>query len=260
MIHTKLRASALAGAVALCLYSNATAAAVIDFESVILPATGYQNGSQAGDNFTISGATFVNNYNPALGDFWDGFAFSNATDVTTPGFGNQYSAIAGKGAGGSANYAISYSASTITLAGVIDFSGLSAQLTNTSYAALSMQNGDAFAKKFGGLTGNDPDFFLLTIKGFLGAAQTAGMVEFYLADFRATNNVNDYIIKQWTTVDFSALGLADRLSFSLSSSDNGNFGINTPAYFALDNLVIPEPSSWLLLIVSGLGMLAFRKR
>jgi hypothetical protein len=56
----------------------------------------------------------------------------------------------------------------------------------------------------------------------------------------------DYIVSQWTTVDLLALGNASRLTFNLDSSDNGPFGMNTPAYFALDNLSMtptPEPSA-----------------
>jgi hypothetical protein len=35
-----------------------------------------------------------------------------------------------------------------------------------------MLNGDSFAKKFGGASGNDPDFFKLTIIGKNAAEQT----------------------------------------------------------------------------------------
>jgi hypothetical protein len=34
-----------------------------------------------------------------------------------------------------------------------------AYFTNTTYAALSMLSGDSFAKKFGGASGDDPDWF-----------------------------------------------------------------------------------------------------
>ena len=42
---------------------------------------------------------------------------------------------------------------------------ISVQLTNTTYTALSMLNGDSFSKKFGGSTGNDPDYLRLIIQG-----------------------------------------------------------------------------------------------
>ncbi|MEZ4565949.1 MAG: DUF4465 domain-containing protein [Desulfobacterales bacterium] len=33
----------------------------------------------------------------------------------------------------------------------------------------------------------------------------------------------------------SALGMVKELTFSLSSTDTGDYGMNTPAYFAMDN-------------------------
>src|SRR5207249_4062813 len=114
---------------------------------------------------------------------------------------------------------------------------LSARIANTTYAALSMLNGDSFAKKFGGASGNDPDYFLLTITGLDSQQHSTGSVDFYLADYRFANNAQDYIVSDWTTVDLSSLGLdTQTLSFGLTSSDVGDYGMNTPAYFALDNL------------------------
>jgi prepilin-type N-terminal cleavage/methylation domain-containing protein len=57
------------------------------------------------------------------------------------------------------------------------------------------------------------------------------------------------------------------LSFALSSSDVGPFGINTPAYFAADDLnfisvtSVPEPASVGLMAAGGIGLwLAIRRR
>ena len=61
-------------------------------------------------------------------------------------------------------------------------------------------------------------------------------VIFYLADYRFTDSQNDYIVNTWETVDLTALGAVQFLEFTLESSDEGQWGINTPAYFALDNL------------------------
>jgi hypothetical protein len=48
------------------------------------------------------------------------------------------------------------------------------------------------------------------------------------------------------------------LEFSLNSSDAGVFGMNTPAYFALDDLnCVPEPATMILL---ALGGILLRKR
>ena len=39
---------------------------------------------------------------------------------------------------------------------------------------------------------------------------------------------------------FSSLGSASSLVFSLTSSDVGTYGMNTPAYFAVDQLVLSD--------------------
>ena len=55
-----------------------------------------------------------------------------------------------------------------------------------------------------------------------------------------------YIINDWRYVDLSGLGKVSKLSFALSSTDNGDWGMNTPAYFCFDNFgaegeeVLPE--------------------
>ncbi|MBT3193431.1 MAG: DUF4465 domain-containing protein, partial [Verrucomicrobia bacterium] len=47
----------------------------------------------------------------------------------------------------------------------------------------------------------------------------------------------DYIVGEWTWVDLTSFGPAVKsLHFSLSSSDNGAWGMNTPAYYAIDDL------------------------
>ena len=114
-------------------------------------------------------------------------------------------------------------------------------ITNSTYAYLSMRDGDGFAKRFGGVTGDDPDFFLLTIKAFSNGVLSVDSVNFYLADYRFSNNEEDYIIDEWTWVDLSSLGAADSLAFNLSSSDVGQFGINTPAYFCIDEVFSLDP-------------------
>ncbi len=195
---------------------------------------------------------------------WSGWSYSSHTDTTTPGFGNQYSAITGAGFH-SDNYGVAFIDSFGGDHAGIGFSGgasvLGAYFTNTTYAALSMANGDSFAKKFGGASGNDADWFKLTITGLDGGSAT-GSIDYYLADYRFSDNSQDYIVDTWNWVDLSALGVVTGLEFALSSSDNGAFGMNTPAYFALDSLVVAPvpvpPSIWLL--ATALLVLARRRR
>lgn len=247
----------------------AAAPTVVDFADLALPASSYYNGSNLAGDFASHGANFNNVYTPQFSS-WEGWSYSNVTDNTTAGYTNEYSAFPGGGAilgGGVApgtNYAVAYDDGfvipTITFAAPQQV--VSVQLTNATYAALSMRDGDGFAKKFGGDTGNDPDYFSLTITGLDAANNSLGSVLFYLADYRFANNAEDYIVNDWTTVNLSSLGSnVKSLTFTLESSDAGPFGINTPAYFALDNLVlVPEPSAAMLLLASALGLVSYRRR
>jgi hypothetical protein len=99
-----------------------------------------------------------------------------------------------------------------------------------------MKNGDDFSKKFRGTTGTDPDWLKVSIAGIAEAGDTTGIIDYYLADFRAENSNNDVLIDQWEWVDLTSLGEISKLRFSLSSSDNGMWGMNTPAYFCIDQL------------------------
>ena len=67
-------------------------AKTINFDSYALDGGGTYNGSDLAGGYTISGATFNNNFTDFGGGCcWEGWSVSNHTDVTTPGFGNQYS-------------------------------------------------------------------------------------------------------------------------------------------------------------------------
>ena len=174
-------------------------------------------------------------------DSWDGWSYSNVTDVTTPGFGNQYSAYL-ETPNASNEYGIATTGAnevSISTPGAV-FQSI--DVTNTTYAALSMKNGDSFAKEFGGTTGDDPDWFLLTITGNDNAGASVGTVDCYLADYRFADNGLDYIVDEWATIDLTSLMGATSLEFAFTSSDTGVWGMNTPAFFAADNLTVYDPS------------------
>jgi hypothetical protein len=213
---------------------------VVDFEEFDLPVDTFLNGSDGSGGYSTNGVLLANNYNAEFRS-WTGWAISSTTDTLTPGFMNQYSAIPGSGVDGSTTYAVSYSFGTNILRLENEMAGRQVEglyITNGTYPYLSMRDGDGFAKKFGGASGEEPDFFLLTIKGYLEGALLPDSVNFYLADYRFEDNSQDYIVDEWTFVDVSSLGAVDSLAFSLSSSDVGQFGINTPTFFCIDNIQI----------------------
>ncbi len=216
-----------------------TLSSTSSFEDLSLPTDSFWNGSDASGSFSSGFVTYYNSYNSAYSS-WGGFAYSSKTDTITSGMANMYSSITG-GGHNSDTYGVAYwsaysgpVAVTINpIATSIPVSGM--YITNNTYAYLSMRDGDAYAKKFGGSTGNDTDWFMLTISGFKNGALT-DTVNFYLADYRFTDNSQDYIIKDWTYVNLSKLGAIDSMSFALSSSDVGAYGMNTPAYFCIDDM------------------------
>lgn len=256
----------------LCTY---TLADVATFDNNYLAPESHWGGAGSGETtgFTSGDAHF-----PHYSDSWswDGFLYSNETDTTTPGNTNQFSAITSGGVNSSANYCVScipldwmggtydpipQTVSFGAVTGNDDDTTISgAFFTNTTYAYLSMRDGDAFAKKFGGATGNDADWFKLIIKGIDNLGSYTGTVDFYLADFRSDDNSQDYIVDTWKWVDLTSLGDVIGLEFSLASTDVGSWGINTPMYFAMDDLNgVPEPMTMALLGLGGMFLVRKRK-
>jgi hypothetical protein len=226
---------------------NIYAQTVSNFDSLALMENSYWNGSEKplGTTFVSGNAIFPNFYDTAFGGFWaSGWAYSNKKDSSTAGFGNIYSAISAEGYNSSKIYAIGAQGSKIYLNSQAIGKVVSGfYITNSTYAALSMRNGDNFAKKFGGSSGNDEDWFKLTLKKWHGGILSSDSVDFYLADFRFSDNSKDYIVRNWQWVDLSALGNVDSLQFQLSSSDVGTYGMNTPAFFCIDNFTTSDSYS-----------------
>jgi hypothetical protein len=213
----------------------------INFEELTLPNSSWwvgANGTE--DGFISNGAFFPTYFDSAFGGYWgSGFAYSNMTDSITSGFLNMYSSKAGLGHLSSVNYAINYDDGYFLpgqMNGTYNFEMQEVYLSNNTFAFNSMRDGDDYAKKFGGFSGNEPDFFSVTFDGFLNGQSVGSSVVFYLADFRFNDNSLDYIIRDWTRVDLTALGTVDSVAFHFESSDIGDFGINTPLYFCMDDL------------------------
>lgn len=260
----RLAVTGLAAAWILGSATVAQAVNVVGFEDLGLGANSADNGSSGSGSFESGSVDFENSYDSQWGS-WAGNAASTHTDAVTPGWSNQYSAVTGGGKDGSSTYGLHYQSSSSPYAGdpSVDLNiilptsevvnGL--YVTNTTYAYMSMLNGDDYAKQFGA-----EDFFLLTVEGFDESGTSVGTLDFYLADFLAATAGADYILDEWTWLDTSSLGAIKELGFALSSSDNGDWGMNTPGYFAYDNLTIaPEPGTGML-VGLGLMLIAFRKQ
>lgn len=252
---------------------------VVDFEDLSLgggadhwsgsyPMDG-QGGTGVIESFSSQGVSF-DTFSDGDWYFWNGFAYSRATDNTTPGYGNQYSSIAGGGFGGSAVYAVGFVgfslAPQLRLAQPSVLSG--AYVTNTTYAYLSLRDGDMFAKPMGDDPAtspreNDyPGWFTLIATGFDAQGQQTGQALLDLADYRVPDGEPaSHIVSQWVWMDLSSLGEVGRVEFSVDASDGG---WGWPQYFALDNLtvaaVVPEPGTMLAMTTVVLAAVARRSR
>ena len=223
----------------------------IGFENVNLSPESFNNGSGGSGGFIENGVVFSNEYHISnWGNYATGFSVSNKTDKTSAGFENQYSAFTGSGYN-SSNYGVFTPDGSITFAGQgVDVRSFN--ITNTTYAALSMKDGDpsgqfAFAKKFGSINNaqgipdgtNGADYFRVWTIAHREDGSKIDSTVFYLADFRSSDSNQDYILNTWGHVDLTFLKeTVYKLSFRFESSDVGTYGMNTPAYFALDNLII----------------------
>lgn len=217
-------------------------AQTVDFETISLATETYDYGADGNGDFVFDDLTFDNYYDTQY-DYHLGFAISNMTDVTTSGYLNQFSAYTGSGFN-SENYAIYYNSGSISTnnSNITSF-----KITNTTYAALSMKDGDSFGKQFGSIYGadnvtedgtNGEDYFRVWVIGSSFDGQQKDSVEVYLADYRFADNTQDYILDEWLNVDVSNFGFGvTQLDFRFESSDSDPvYGPNTPQYFAIDDV------------------------
>ena len=151
---------------------------------------------------------------------------------------DQYAA-AGKAAEGN-NYAVWYYSwygpANVTLEEAQVLSGMA--VTNNTYLVDAVLNGDGMSEEEGGkgLPFHAGDYYKLTITGYLNEEAT-GEVEFYLADFRATEaSAKWYYAENWQWIDLTSLGTVDAIGFAVESTKSNTQGSTTPSYFCFDNL------------------------
>ncbi len=210
-----------------------------DFESLAIPETGYWNGSDQSELFGDNEISFYNNYNSDWGS-WSGFSFAYDT-ITSD---SQYAAFANSEEGHL--FGIGYvpsdwqSGTYDNIPIVCKFTKTieirSVDITNSQKTADVIINGDS---DFGDPAFSEGDYFKILIESFYNG-ESSGVVSFFLADYTAGNY---YVTDTWNTVNLSSLGLSDSLKFNLVSTHTGSYGMNTPAYFCIDNVKYNYPAS-----------------
>ena len=104
----------------------------------------------------------------------------------------------------------------------------SAFISNTCYTLNSLLNGDGYNPPMA-----ENGFFKIIATGYAAGEET-GKIEFFLA-----NGIH-HVVLDWTKWDLSELGAVDKVVFSLVASEDqyGTYGLNTPAYFAIDEIAV----------------------
>lgn len=211
------------------------------------PGTGYYDGTDVWDStyndsgicqfIYTNGARFMLSHLPSQDSYggmsWEGFTVSKVSQDTA----NVFGCVANGGlAGVGTPYVIGYYSSWITVSlgyssNIILFDQeyypeyvYFCQNSNTMEA---ISNGGVFnARAF-----TENDTLALIISALNSGMEETKSITYYLA---VDGEKND----GWIKVPLTALGQAAGLSFRMTTTDIGQFGENTPMYFALDGLTV----------------------
>lgn len=211
------------------------------------PGTGYYDGTDVWDStyndsgicqlIYTNGTRFMLSHLPSQDSYggmsWEGFTISKVSQDTA----NVFGCVANGGlAGVGTPYVIGYYSSWITVSlgyssNIILFDQeyypeyvYICQNSNTMEA---ITNGGVFnARAF-----TENDTLALIISALNSGMEETKSITYYLAVDGEKNN-------GWIKVPLTALGQAAGLSFRMTTTDIGQFGENTPMYFALDGLTV----------------------
>jgi len=193
----------------------------VSFEGLgLLPGQHANNAS-----FSTNAATFRN---VDYGYSWAGFAFSAVSNVVLNWYTNQYAAAQGFPRAYAVGYQDDYHGVAPEIAFDLPVAPQSVLLNNTTYAALTIRDGDAFgyARPFG-----SNDYFVLTLTAYDLDGKAVAATNHYLADFRGTNT---FIQTNWSRLDLSWMPpTVVALVGTLETTDMSGAWANTPTYFAL---------------------------
>ena len=168
---------------------------------------------------------------------WEGFTVSTVSQDTA----NVFGCVANGGLGGIATpYIIGYysewvSASQGYSSNIVDFNGEYypeyVYICQNSNTMEGITNGVFNSRPF-----TPADTLTLIIQALDSTMKPTATTRYYLA-VDGTKN------QSWVQVPLTSLGKTSRLSFSMTTTEIGDFGANTPMYFALDGLTINTKST-----------------
>ena len=110
---------------------------------------------------------------------------------------------------------------------------------NTTYAYLVMKDGNSFTQ--GSLQKQNGWFKVVFVALDAEGSPTGKKVEYYLANFDSSKNTESGLTNQirvgWNQVDLSNLGdNVCTIAINFEGSDSSTYGLNTPAYVAIDDI------------------------
>lgn len=105
---------------------------------------------------------------------------------------------------------------------------VAARIAPTCYFLQVAENGNAFSPALG-----DGDKIIVSATGFNAQGEITGVSEFTLASYGD-------VVHDWRVWDLSALGAVERVQFNIVGGPTDEYGMSTPKYFALDDIVIAE--------------------
>lgn len=129
---------------------------------------------------------------------------------------------------GSKNFVVVFDEATICFADSVAREVKTIDLIGTTYMLSVAKHGNGVASPL--LSGTS--YLNLNIEGFNGT-ESKGVLPVAIC-------AGGGFMSRWYTCDISSLGKVTSLKFTMEGSDTGEWGLNTPAYFAFDNVVIKK--------------------
>lgn len=105
---------------------------------------------------------------------------------------------------------------------------LAAEIAPTCYFLIVATEGNAFSPAMG-----EGDEIIVSATGFNAAGEITGVSHFTLAS-------HDDIVNSWRVWSLSELGKVAKVQFNIVGGPTNEYGMSTPKYFALDNIVVEE--------------------
>lgn len=163
--------------------------------------------------------------------YWAGFTLTNKTTHTANAdYNNPYESACG-GAKSGKNYLVWYDTAftggdSISAPVAREISGF--YVTNTTYTENVILNGNFAARA---LT-EEGDSLTLKITGYDVNGKPGKTINYNLA---MVHEGALYYVKAWRWVDLTPLGKVASIKFVIDGSDTGQWGLNTPTYFCMDD-------------------------